>query len=173
MSTWRTVRIAGADPAMGLARGGPEAEGAGGGGQRLDEKSEMPLQRDTELLGAAIDVLTVHRPREALVLELLDHRRGLEPGDGTAGPHERARGDEAGRLVAGVERAVEQRSAQATGVVGVGEDGVDDVRGHPPRGEDLGALQGVLRAGGMHLVVEVLQHARDPPGLAGAAVDAG
>src|SRR4029453_19118739 len=107
MSTWSRVRIAGADPAMGLARGAPEAERGGGGDQRLDEESQMRLQRHAELLRAAVDIVPIDRPREALVLELLDPRAGLEPGDGTARAHKRARGDEAGRHVAGVERAGE------------------------------------------------------------------
>src|SRR5215470_13892037 len=125
MSTCSTVRIAGADPAMGLARGAPEAEGRGGVRQRLHEESQVGIERHAELLGAAVDVVPVDRSREALVLELLDHRRGLEPGDGAAGANERARGDEAGGLVAGVKRAVEEGAARAARVVGVSKDRVD------------------------------------------------
>src|SRR5207249_5530101 len=50
-------------------------------------------------------------------------------------------------------------------VVGVGQDRVHDRLGHAAGTEYLGALHRMVRRTGMHLVVEVVEHAGDAPRL--------
>src|SRR5215467_4000298 len=127
MSTWMMVRKEGAEPTAGLRGGAGETDAGRDGGEGADHEADVLVEVDAELLGAAIHVVPVHRAREALVLELLLHRAGLEPGDGASRAHEGAGGDEARQLVTGVEATIEERHAREAGVVSVGEDGVHDL----------------------------------------------
>src|SRR6266571_7426442 len=122
MSTWMIVAGPGASATTALRRGSREADRRGDGGQRGDHEADVLVEVHAQLQGASIDVQAVDRAREAFVLELLLHRAGLEPRDGAPGPHERAGGDEARELIAGVEAAVEQGDSRTAGVVGVRSD---------------------------------------------------
>src|ERR1700675_750473 len=95
MSTWMIVRGLAPWPTAGLRRGAREADAGSDGGERADDEADMLIEVHAQLLGAAVDVLTVDAAREALVLELLLDRARLEPGDGAPGTHQRAGGDEA------------------------------------------------------------------------------
>ena len=55
----------------------------------------------------------------------------------------------------------------------MGEDGVHDLFGYPPRAQDLRALERMLGRGGVYLVVEVVEHPGDAPGRRIRAVTAG
>src|SRR2546421_7248155 len=125
MSTWAIARVMGGEvsatsperPSRACRRrprgaSGPgQADFGGDAGERFDDEGDVGVEVHAELGGAAVDVVAVDRAGEALVLELLAHRGGLETGDDLAGPHERAGGDEAGQLVTGVERMVHARHA--------------------------------------------------------------
>src|SRR5919201_5384875 len=96
------------------------------GGEGVDDERDVDVQIDAELGGAPVDVVAVHRARESLVFELFPYRRRLEPIDHLSGTHERTGVDEAGQLVAGIERTIEHADARAAGIVGVSEDRVHD-----------------------------------------------
>src|SRR5215470_3015469 len=170
MSTWMMIRGEGAGPTAGLRRWSAEPEAWRDRGQCADDEGDVLVEIDPELLAAPVHVVAVHGASEALVLELLLDRAGLEAGDGTPGPHEGAGRDEAGQLVTGVQGPVELRHAREPRVVGVGQDRVDDLGRGPARPEDLRALHGMVRRGRVHLVVEVVEHAGDAPRLGIAAV---
>src|SRR5207248_1896668 len=186
MSTWAIARVMGGEvsatsperPSRACRRrprgaSGPgQADFGGDAGERLDDEGDVGVEVHAELGGPAVDVVAVDRAGEALVLELLAHRGRLEAGDDLAGPHERAGVHEAGQLVAGIERAVQAGDARHPRVIGVGEDGVDDVALEAAGGEDLGAFQRMMRSPGVHLVVEVVEHAGDAPAL-GVFAEAG
>src|SRR5262245_55635138 len=112
MSTWMMVRGEGAEPTAGLRGWSAESEAWRDCRQRADDEGDVLVQVHAELLRAAVHVVAVHGAGEALVLELLPDRAGLEPRDGAAGTDEGAGRDEAGQLVTGVERPVEQRHAR-------------------------------------------------------------
>src|SRR5437773_2205515 len=86
-----------------------QADVGGDAGQRGDHERDVRVEVHPQLLGPAVDVVAVDGSRERLVAELLAYRRGLQPGDGAAGAHERTGVDEPGQLVTGVERAVQAR----------------------------------------------------------------
>src|SRR5215472_16303717 len=120
MSTWMMVREEGAGPTAGLGGGAGETDAGRHGGEGADHEADVLVEVDSELLGAAIHVVPVHRAREALVLELLLHRARLEPRDGTPRAHEGAGGDETRQLVTGGETAVEERDSGEARIVGMG-----------------------------------------------------
>src|ERR671913_248987 len=51
-------------------------------------EGDVPIELDAELGRAAVDVLAIDSAGERLVLELLAHRRRLQPRQRPAGPHE-------------------------------------------------------------------------------------
>ena len=106
----------------------------------------------------------LHRGGEALLLELLFHAAGLQSVN-ALGPNLGHGRDEAGQLVAGVERLVQRRDARAIGqIVGVRLDRVDHVLGIAVLGQDGRALQRMVGRVRPALVVEVVQQADDAPG---------
>src|SRR5207247_7164586 len=66
--------------------------------QRLDDRADVLVEVDAELLGALVDVLPVDARGERGLLQLLAHRLRLEPFE-AGRADERARVDEAGELV--------------------------------------------------------------------------
>src|SRR4029077_7786042 len=66
-----------------------ETDFRGHGAQSRNDEGDVGVEIHAELLGAAVDVVAVHGPGEALVLELLAHRGRLKAGDDLARPHER------------------------------------------------------------------------------------
>src|SRR5262249_18280543 len=84
-------------------------------------------------------------------------------------PHEPARVDEAGELVAGEERLLERRVALHVQVLGMREHGLDHVLRIPLLTQDRSAVQRVLVERGVDLVVEVVAERRDTPELLVAA----
>src|SRR6266542_4163911 len=172
MSTWMMVREEGAGPTAGLRRRS-ETDAGSDGGQGADHEADMLVEIYPQFLRSAVHVVVIHGAGEALVLELLLDRARLESGNGTSGTYERTGGDEARELVARVETAVELVDPREARIVRVGKDGVDDLRRHAAGQEYLGALHGMLRRRGMHLVVEVVEHARRPPGVGVSAVTIG
>src|SRR5215470_10765179 len=98
MSTWMMVRGeltfgTGCRSATRPASAGPEA--GSHGGQRLDHKSDVLVEVDVQFDGAAVDVISVDRSSEGLVLELFLDRSHLEARDGPARSDEGARRHEA------------------------------------------------------------------------------
>src|SRR5205809_7877824 len=89
-------------------------------GEGANDERDVRVEIDAELGGAAVDVLAVDGARERLVLELLPHRRRLEPGDDAAGADGRHRVEEARQPVARVQGPVEDLEAGQPGVVGDG-----------------------------------------------------
>src|SRR6266498_17036 len=169
MSTWMMVRGEGAGPTAGLRRRS-ETDAARDGGQGADHEADMLVEIYPQLLRSAVHVVAIHRTGKALVLELLLDRARFESGNGTSGTHEGTGGDEARELVARVETTVELADTREARIVRMGEDGVNDLRRDTTGQEYLGTLHGMLRRHGMHLVVEVVEHARHPPGLGISAV---
>src|SRR3990172_4761778 len=170
MSTWTIVRGATSWPTAGLRGGCRETDTRRPLHQGAGHEADMLVEVHAQLLGAAVDILSVDGAREALVLELLLDRARLEPRDGAPGTHQGAGGDEARELVAGVQPAVEKGDPRIARVVGVGTDRVDDVGRHASRQQYLGALYGMLRRDRVHLVVEVVEHAGRAPRLGVLAV---
>src|SRR5437762_533031 len=125
MSTWAIARA--------TASAAAETDLGGDLRQRRHDERDVLVEVDTELGGAAVDVVTVDGARESFVLELLPDRRRLEAGDHPPGTHERDRVDKSRQLVAGVERAIEPGDAGHAAVVGVGQDGMDDLPRHAAR----------------------------------------
>src|SRR4029453_1205628 len=173
MSTWMMVREEGAGPTAGLRRWSAETDAGSHRGQCGDHEADVLVEAHAPLFRSAVPVVKIHGAGETLVLELLLDRCRLEPGDGAAGAHEGAGGDEARQLVARVETSVQQGHARESRVVRMGEDGVDDLRRGAAGDEYLGTLHGMVRGRGVHLVVEVVEHARHPPRLGIGAVTAG
>src|SRR5882672_7603896 len=99
MSTWAIARA--------TASAAAETDLGGDLRQRRYDERDVLVEVDPELGGAAVDVVTADGAREGLVLELLPDRRRLEARDHPPGPDEGDRVDESGKLVAGVERAIE------------------------------------------------------------------
>src|SRR5687768_5524055 len=111
MSTWVIARTRDATSA-------PRQSDLGGhAAERVDDERDVGVQLDAELGGAAVYVVAIHRARERLVLQLLAYGGRLQAGHDLAGPHESARVDEAGQLVARVERAIQEADARHAGVV--------------------------------------------------------
>src|SRR5712691_12784230 len=137
MSMCTMVRGPASWPTAVLRRPARETDAGRNRSQSGDDEGDVLVEIHAELLGAAVDVLPVHRAREALVLELLPHRRRLEAGNDAAGADEGARGDEAGQLVTRVQTPLEQGEARIAGVVGVGKDGAHDVGRRASREQDL------------------------------------
>src|SRR6266481_3292727 len=133
MSTCTMVRGPPSWPTAVLRRPARETDAGRDRGQGGDDEGDVLVEIHAELLGAAVDVLPIHRAREALVLELLPHRRRLEAGNDAPGADKGARGDEAGQLVTRVETPLEQGEARIAGVIGVREDGPHDVGGRASR----------------------------------------
>src|SRR5207249_4313091 len=90
----------------------PDPEVVGARGHRLDHNLEVLVEVETrlgaQLVCARLYVLAADGGGEARLLQLLLDRLRLEPVD-ALGADVRAGGDEAGELVAGEERLVEQR----------------------------------------------------------------
>src|SRR4029453_4626834 len=114
MSTWMMVREKGAGPTAGLRRWSAEADAGSHRGQCGDHEADVLVEVHAELFRSTVHVVTIHGAGEALVLELLLHRARLEPGDGAAGTHKSAGGDEARQLVARVETTVQEGHARKT-----------------------------------------------------------
>jgi hypothetical protein len=81
--------------------------------------------------------------------------------------------DEAGQLVAGEERPLQGRVARQLQVLGVGEDGDDDLLRPALLAEDGRAVLRVLVERGVDLVVEVVEERGGAPELLVLAVLAG
>ena len=138
----------------------------------------MLVELEPQELGARVDLVAVDARGEGRLLELLLDGLRLERVD-PVGPDEPAGVHEAGELVAGEERPLELRVPRHLEVLGVGEDGLDDLVGPALLAQDRGAVLGVLVERRMHLVVEVVEERdRAPellvlPDLAGVPADAG
>jgi hypothetical protein len=80
-------------------------------------------------------------------------------GDGAGGFDEGAGGEESGEFVAGEEGAFEMGFAGDAGVVGVGEDGVEDWFGPALFAESFDTDEGMFFEGGVAFVVHVVEEA--------------
>ena len=105
-----------------------EAELSCDGLHRLDDRADVVVEVDAELLRALVDLVPVDTGREGGLLELLLDRLRLEPLE-AGRAHERARVDEAAQLVTGEERLLQRRVARQPEVLGVREDRLDDLPG--------------------------------------------
>src|SRR5262245_48420291 len=76
-------------------------------GQGGDDERDVPVQLDAQLGGAPVDIVAIDGARESLVPQLLAHGADLQAADDPARPHQRAGMDEAGKLIARVERPVD------------------------------------------------------------------
>ena len=111
-------------------------------------------------------VVAGHGAGERLVLHPLDHRRRLEVEHALRRPHERRGGDEAGHLVAGVQRLARAAISRGTPrVVGVRQDRARHPLGIALRLQDLDAAKRMVLLVGPALVVEVVQQRDDAPVL--------
>ena len=132
--------------------------------QRLDDRADVVVELDAELLGALVDLVAVHAGGERRLLQLLPHRlrlEALEPGRAD----ERARVHEAGELVAREERLLQRRVAGQREVLGMREHGLDDLLRVALLAEDRRAVLRVLVERRVDLVVEVVEERGDAPEL--------
>lgn len=132
--------------------------------ERFDDEEDVLIEIDGEVLCAAGDVFAFDGGGEACLFEFLFDAFGSETLE-SFGSNEGAGGDESGEFVAGVEGFVEEGDAGVLilEVVGVGEDGVDDLFGVASFAEDGGALEGVVRGIGPAFVVEVVEECDGAP----------
>src|SRR2546425_8135217 len=137
MSTCTMVRGPASWPTAVLRRPARETDAGRHRGQGGDDEGDVLVEIHAELLGAAVDVLPIHRAREAFVLELLPHRRRLEAGNDAPGADKGARGDEAGQLITRVETTLEQGEAGIAGGDGARAEGPPAVRGRAARAQGL------------------------------------
>ncbi len=156
-----------------LGRRAPGKPGGLGGAQpelrrdrleRLDHVADVVVQLEPEQLRAGVDLVAVDAGRERRLLELLLHGLRLEAVDARR-PHEPARVDEPGELVAGEERLLERRVARHLQVLGVREDALDDDLRVALLAQDRRAVLRMLVERGVDLVVEVVQERGDAPQL--------
>ena len=142
--------------------------GLGGAGETQGDRSllhgakavrDVFLQGKLEQVGAAAHIRAADCASEPLVFHLPDHTLAFHVVDGPGGLDEGTGGEEAGKLVTGEERLIEVRGGWDAGVVGVGEDGVQDLF-RPAIFPQVGDPdEGMLGGGGVALVVEVMQKA--------------
>ena len=117
----------------------------------------MVVQLDAQLGGALRHVLPVHARGEGGLLELLAHALRLERRE-PLGSHGRAGADEAGELVAGVQRVLELAlAAHLDEVIGVREHRADEPFGIAELTQHGSSVLRVAIERRMPLVVEVVQ----------------
>ena len=132
--------------------------------QRRDDVRDVLVELQLEQLGARVDLVPVHPGGEGRLLQFLLDRLWLEPLEPVR-PHEPAGVHEAGELVAGEERPLEQGVARQLEVLRVGEDGLDHVLRIPLVAEDRRAVLRVLVERRVDLVVEVVEERGCAPEL--------
>ncbi len=120
------------------------------------DQPDVVVQVATDVLGTPRDIVPVDPGREAGLLQLLPDRLRLEPSE-SVGTHSGTCVDEAGKLVAGVQVALQRALARQRQVVGVAQN-----RAAKPVGISGGlkrglAVLGMLVKRGVSLVVEVVQ----------------
>src|SRR5829696_881923 len=153
----RAPEVGVASAASGGGRGcGAEAELRCDRPHRLDHEADVLVEIHAELLGALVDVVTVHAGRERGLLELLPNRLRLERVDPVRAD-EAAGVDEPRELVAGEERLLELRVPRAAEVLSVREDGLDELLRIPLLAQDRRPVLGMLVERGVDLVVEVVE----------------
>jgi hypothetical protein len=131
----------------------------------IDDELDVLGEIDAEIRGAADDVVAIDALGEALRLHLLFDAGGGQVRD-AGGANQGRGGDQAGKLIAGVEGLVDPVHARTIGeVIGVRLDGVDHVRGIAVVAEDLGPTQRVVGRIGPALVVKVMEQADSAPFL--------
>ena len=127
-----------------------------------DHVSDVVVELEAQLLGAAVDLVAVDAGCEGGLLELLPHRLRLEGLD-PVGPDQPAGVDEAGELVAGEERLLELRVPLHVQVLRVREDRLDELLRVALLAEDRSAVLRVLVERGVDLVVEVVEEGGRAP----------
>ena len=130
----------------------------------------MLVELQAEELRARVDLVAMHSGCERRLLELLAHRLGLEtvePGR----PDEAARVDEARQLVAREEDLLQLCVSRQREVLGVREDGVDQLFRVALLAEDGCSVLRMLVERGVHLVVEVVEERRRAPEVLVLAVE--
>src|SRR5262250_92724 len=118
---------------------GFEAEGGGDRTHGGDAGGDVVFEGDAELLSASREIFAADAAGEGFIFHLALHGIGLDFEDGLAGLDERAGGEEAGHFVAGKKRAIERSFAGDSGVIGVGEDGVEHLLGIAALAQDFGS----------------------------------
>src|SRR6266545_2162785 len=157
-----------------LARGSSgDSELRGDRLQGLNHEGDVLVQVDAELLRALGDIFAVHGAGEPLVFHLLANGGDVDLVDALAGAHKGYRCDESSKFIDCVDRTVHCGLPIESEIVGVAQDGVDDVFRHASFAQDLGPFDGMLSGIRVHLEVEVVEEADGGPALFVAAALAG
>src|SRR5438067_1005716 len=123
----------------------------------LNAEADVRIEIDAQFRGALDHILPVHALGEGLILHLPAHARDLDLGDGLAGFHQCARRQKAGQLIAGKQHLVQMGHARHAGIFRMAQDGDAQLLGPALPLQFADAYKRVLLAGGMALVVEVVQ----------------
>ena len=118
--------------------------------------ADVLVELEPEQLGARVDLVAMDARGERRLLELLRHRLRLEAVE-AGRPHEPARVHEPGELVAREQHLLQGGVARHREVLGVREDGLDQLLRIPLLAEDRRAVLRVLVERGVDLVVEVVE----------------
>ncbi len=137
---------------------------------RGDDVADVLVELEPDELGARVHLVAVHSGRERGLLELLLHRLRLQPVE-PGRPHEPARVHEPRQLVAREEHLLQLRVARHREVLGVREDGLDQLLGVARVAQDRSAILRMLVERGVDLVVEVVQESRRTPEVLVLAVE--
>src|SRR5215216_3965643 len=135
---------------------------------RVRDRLDVLVQLDAEELRTRIDLVAVHAGGERGLLELLlDGLRGqrLDP----VRPHQPARVDEPGQLVAREQSPLEIGVPRHLQVLGVRQHGLDQFLRIALLAQDRGPVLRMLVERGVDLVVEVVEQGRRAPELLVAA----
>jgi hypothetical protein len=149
-----------------------------------DAEGDVVFEGDAQFFGAFADVFAAYAFGEGFVFEAALHGIHFQIEDALRGAHVGAGGEEAGEFVAGEEGVLERGLTGDVAVVGVGENGADDLLGIALLAKDPGAFGGVLLVRGVGFVgpafvVEVVKEGGESPKvfisavLAGVGADAG
>jgi hypothetical protein len=139
-----------------------EAEVARDGAHGRDHVRDVLVELEAELLCAAINLVAMHAGREGRLLELLPHRLGLERLDPVR-PDEPAGVNEPRELVAGEQRLLQLGVSVDRQMLGVREDGVDELLRIALFPQDRRTVLGMLVERRMDLVVEIVEEGGCPP----------
>jgi hypothetical protein len=121
----------------------------------------MLLKIDSQVGCALGDVVAVDGACEGFVFHSLSYGLSINFGERLVRFDQRNGGDESGEFIASEERLLHVGLASHSGVLRVRHDGAADVVGPAPLGEDFVADLWMLFRGGIFLVIEVVQQARE------------
>ena len=95
--------------------------------ERLQHEADMLVQIDPQLTGSQGDILTAHPFGETALLPLFLYRADGHVQNAPTRSHQSHSGDESAQFIDGEESLIQRALPFQFQVLGVGEDGVDDL----------------------------------------------